>query len=229
MYLLYADESGSSGGSDQEHFVLAGVTVFEREAHWLSLKLDKIAAQFDSQAPHSVELHGSPMLTGKKFWRNVPKNKRIDAIKDALRLIDGQHQRIIASVVRKAAISPEDPVSVTFQQLITRFDHYLARQYKYYGDPQRGLVIFDKSPKEAPIQALATEFKFDGHEWGTLRNMADVPVFVDSRATRLIQLADLVAYAIFRKYEENDSQFYEIIERKFDFFNGVQHGLHVDV
>lgn len=59
--------------------------------------------------------------------------------------------------------------------------------------------------------------------------LAGITVFVDSRATRLIQLADLVAYAIFRKYEKSDSQFYEIIERKFDFFGGVQHGLHVSV
>nr|WP_232827905.1 DUF3800 domain-containing protein [Marinomonas shanghaiensis] len=69
----------------------------------------------------------------------------------------------------------------------------------------------------------------DGHEWGKLRNMADVPVFIDSHATRLIQLADLVAYAIFRKYEKQDNQFFDLIENKFDYFGGVQHGLHVSV
>lgn len=229
MFLLYADESGTPGGADQEHFVLAGITVFERKAHWLSLKLDKIAARFSPQDPDSVELHGSPMLAGKKFWRKIPKDDRINGIKDALRLIDGKHYRIIASVVRKGAITPLDPVHSTFQQLVTRFDHYLTREYTYFDNPQRGLVIFDKSSKEAPIQALATAFKIDGHEWGKLRNMADVPVFVDSQATRLIQLADLVAYAIFRKYEKGDSQFYDIIERKFDYFGGVQHGLHESV
>ena len=46
MFLLYADESGTPGGADQEHFILAGVTVFERKAHSLSLAPDKIAAQF---------------------------------------------------------------------------------------------------------------------------------------------------------------------------------------
>lgn len=229
MFLLYADESGTPGGADQEHFILAGVTVFERKAHWLSLALDKIAAQFNPQDPDSVELHGAPMLAGRKSWRKVPKEDRLNAIKDALRLIDGKHYRIIASVARKKAISPQDPVHSTFQQLVTRFDHYLAREHTHFNNTQRGLVIFDKSSKEAPIQALATEFKMDGHEWGKLRNMADVPVFVDSQATRLIQLADLVAYAIFRKYEKGDSQFYDIIERKFDYYGGVQHGLHVSV
>ena len=226
MYLLYADESGTPSGADQEHFILAGITVFERKAHWLSLELDKIAARFNQQDPNSVELHGAPMLAGRKFWRKFQKEDRLQAIKDALKLIDGRHYRIIASVVKKSQISPEDPVHFTFQQLITRFDHYLSRLHVHFDNTQRGLVIFDKTSKEAPIQALATCFKFDGHEWGNLRNMAEVPVFVDSQATRLIQLADLVAYALFRKYEQGDNQFFEIIERKFDYFGGVQHGLH---
>lgn len=229
MYLLYADESGTPGGGDQEYFVLAGVTVFERQAHWLSLELDKIASKFDPQDPDALELHGSPIFAGRGVWRKIAKNDRIQCIKDALSLIDGNHYRILASVVRKSSISPDDPVRTTFQQLSVRFDHFLARQYTHYKDPQRGLIIFDKSSKEAPIQALATEFKIDGHEWGKLRNMADVPVFVDSKATRLIQLADLVAYAIYRKHEKGDSQFFDIIEKKFDYFGGVQHGLHLNI
>ena len=64
MFLLYADESGTPGGSDQEHFILAGITVYERKAHWLSLELDKIAAQFYPEDPDALELHGSPMLAG---------------------------------------------------------------------------------------------------------------------------------------------------------------------
>lgn len=214
------------GGPDQEHFVLAGVSVFERSAHWLSIELDKIASRFNEQSPSDVELHGSPMFAGKNSWRRHPKQKRVDAIKDALRLIDGRRYRIFASVVRKGAISPEDPVHCTFQQLVTRFDHFLAREHNHFNNTQRGLIIFDKSHKEAPIQSLATQFKVDGHEWGNLRNMAEVPAFIDSKATRLIQLADLVAYAIHRKYEKDDTQFFEVIKRGFDFYGGVQHGFH---
>ncbi|WP_111639527.1 DUF3800 domain-containing protein [Marinomonas shanghaiensis] len=73
MFLLYADESGTPGGADQEHFVLAGITVFERKSHWLSLELNKIAARFSNQDPNSVELHGAPMLSGRKHWRKFDK------------------------------------------------------------------------------------------------------------------------------------------------------------
>ena len=226
MYLLYADESGSPADPTQQHFVLAGISVFERKAHWLSLELDKIAARFSSSDPDSVELHGNPMLAGRKFWRQFPKRDRLEAIKDALRLIDGRYYRVFASVVNKAAISPDDPIRATFQQLVSRFDHFLAREHTHFNNTHRGLVIFDKTSKEGPIQTLARDFKTIGHDWGTLRNMAEVPAFIDSQATRLIQLADLVAYALFRKYERNDTQFSDILETKYDYFGGIRHGLH---
>ena len=35
MYLTYLDESGSPGDLNTPFFVLAGVSVFERQTHWL--------------------------------------------------------------------------------------------------------------------------------------------------------------------------------------------------
>lgn len=51
-------------------------------------------------------------------------------------------------------------------------------------------------------------------------------MFVDSRATRLIQYADLVAYAMWRKFEKNDAEFFDTIAADFDSEGGVVHGLH---
>ncbi|MGR3914313.1 MAG: DUF3800 domain-containing protein [Gammaproteobacteria bacterium] len=229
MFFLYADESGSPSRPSQKHFIFAGVTVFERQAHWLSRDLEKIASSFGKHTSASMELHGSPMWGGKSAWRKVPKDERINTIKNALRLIDGKDYRIIASVVNKEAIAPEDPVRFTFHQVISRFDHFLVRQFTHYKNPQRGLLVCDKSNMENSIQTMATEFKTKGHLQRKLRNMAEVPVFVDSKATRLIQLADLVAYALFRKYERDDNTLYEVIKDKFDSFGGVRHGLHVQI
>lgn len=223
MFFLYTDESGTPFGAGQKYFILAGITVFERQTHWLSGHLEKIAASFDAHGFGPMELHGSPMWGGKSAWRKIAENERRNAIKDALRLIDGKDCRIIASVVNKKAIAPEDPVRFTFQQVISRFDHFLARQYKRYNNPQRGLLVCDKSGIEKSVQALAN----NGHLWRNPRNIADVPMFIDSKATRLVQLADLVAYALSRKYEQNDNTLYEVIEDKFDSFGGVRHGLHV--
>jgi hypothetical protein len=94
------------------------------------------------------------------------------------------------------------------------------------GDSQRGLIIFDKSTYETTIQNLATDFRTIGHTWGVLRNLAEVPLFLDSRASRLIQLADLVAYAAFRKYEKGDDQFFHIVKEKLDTEAKIVHGLY---
>ena len=227
MYLLYADESGTTKDPNQQYFVLAGFCVFERQGYWISEKLDRIAERFNPADPNSVELHGSPMLNGSGFWRRQLRTDREQAIQDALEAFMRSHpnNRIFASVIKKVSISPQDPIEFAFEQLASRFDHYLKRLHKN-GDTQRGLIVFDKSTYETTLQTLATDFRTVGYTWGVLRNLAEVPLFLDSRASRLIQLADLIAFAIFRNYERGDSRFYSIIQSRFDSEGGIVHGLY---
>lgn len=226
MYLLYADESGSVGDPKQKFFVLAGVCVFERQSFWISSELDKIASRFDPANPNSVELHGNPMYGGKKFWRQFPKEMRHQAIRDSLSVLAASHpsNRIFVCAVEKSLISPHDPVEYCFEQLASRFDYFLTRVHKK-GDTQRGIIIFDKSTYESTIQSLATDFRTIGHTWGILRNFSEVPLFIDSKASRLIQLADLVAYAAFKAYEQGDDELYSLISGRTDSDGGIKHGL----
>jgi hypothetical protein len=83
----------------------------------------------------------------------------------------------------------------------------------------------DESRHERPLQALARHFRANGGRWGSYRNLAEVPLFADSRASRLIQLADLVAWATWRKYEYQDGRFFDDLVPKFDTDGGVIHGL----
>jgi hypothetical protein len=233
VHLLYLDESGSVSDANQQHFVLAGVSIFEREAHWVEQELNKVAQRFDNTDPYSVELHGSPMRSGKGVWRTYPVSDRFQAIKDALRkgVTDRSSKsvRLFGAVIRKAAVAGSDPVDLAFEQLTSRFDMFLMRLYNKHKDAQRGLILLDKSSTENRIQTLAHEFKYAGHSWGCTKNYAEVPVFLDSKASRLIQLADLVAFALFRFYEHSDNSFYEIIRHRFDSEGSVEHGLYVRV
>ncbi len=111
-----------------------------------------------------------------------------------------------------------------FEQLCNRFDRFLGRLH-LQNDTQRGLIILDKSSYETSLQTLAREFRADGHRWGQLRNLSDVPLFVDSRATRMIQYADLIAYALRTYYERGDARYFDIISGRFDREGGVIHGL----
>jgi Protein of unknown function (DUF3800) len=226
MNLLYADESGSVIDPKQIFFVLAGVSVFERQRFWISQELEKIAERFNPGDPKSVELHGSPMLNGRGFWRQFKLPDRIKAIKDSLEVLAASHNstRVFGCVIRKSVVSPKDPVELAFEQLASRFDYFLRRSYNQ-GNNQRGLIIFDKSTYESTIQRLATDFSDIGHTWGVIKNLAEVPLFLDSKASRLIQLADLVAYSIYRNYEHKDDQFFSIILKRLDSDGGQVHGL----
>ncbi|MBE9140918.1 DUF3800 domain-containing protein [Nodosilinea sp. LEGE 07088] len=228
MYLLYVDESGTTHDPNQQYFVLAGFCVFERQGFWLANELDQIAAKFDPADPANVELHGSPMFGGRGQWRRYPREFRHSAIEDALKVFLQSHpsNRLFASVIKKTVVSPKDPVEVTFEQLASRFDQYLMRLHRN-SDTHRGIIIFDKSTYETTIQALATDFRTIGYTWGVIRNFSEVPLFLDSKASRLIQLADLIAYAIFRNFEKGDDKFFSIIEPRFDSEGGIVHGLHV--
>lgn len=231
MYLLYLDDSGSVTDANQRYFVLAGVAVFERQAHWIEQELNKIALRFNKEAPYSVELHGSPMRSGQRSWRQYPPNDRWQAIKDALQVGVTQqlnrNVRLFGAVIKKSALTGADPVEHAFEQLASRFDQFLKRLYHKHNDAQRGLILLDKSSPELRIQALAREFKYEGSTWGRTKNYAEVPVFLDSMASRLIQLADLVAFALFRFHEHNDNTFYDVIKHCFDSEGGVEHGLYV--
>ena len=88
-------------------------------------------------------------------------------------------------------------------------------------------MIFDKKDGERRIQSLAAEFRTIGHSWGILSNFAEVPAFMDSKASRLLQLADLVSYSVFRRFQNEDESFFKIIENCFDRADGITHGLHI--
>lgn len=229
MYLLYCDESGSSHDPKWKFFVLAGFATFERQAFWFSEELDKIAARFDPSDPNAVELHGNPMYRGKGVWRRFSREDRVQAMKDALRVLASSHpsNRLFGSIINRDSAIGTDVIALSFEQIASRFDYYLQRIYRRNNaERHRGIIIFDKTSYEGTIQRMATDFRSVGHSWGVIRNLAEVPLFLDSKASRLIQLADLVAYATFRYYQHGDDQFYSIIRSRFDTDGGIVHGIH---
>jgi hypothetical protein len=225
MHLLYLDDSGSVGNASDRHIILAGLAVFERVPYWLSTRLDEIAAELWPESPFSLEFRGGDIVSGRKHWRGIPKERRQTALDKALRIVaDSREPRLFGAVVHKAAVSPDDPMEFAFEQVCNRFDRFLGRLHQR-NDTQRGLLIFDESSHETSLQRLAREFRTAGHRWGRLRNLAEVPLFVDSRATRMIQYADLIAYSLRQYYERGNSRLFDVIAPKFDSEGGIVHGL----
>lgn len=235
MHLVYIDGSGSVNNPAETYFVLGGVSVFERQIYHLIKQVDEFVESLNLGPSEDVELHASVIANGSKApWKGIPRKARLQIIENALDVLVQSHwsNTLFGVAVDKRHRAPDDPVEYAFEETCNRFNRRLQRLYyrakqKHEPDPaQRGLVVMDESKNyESRLQGLARAFRARGTRWGVLRSMAEVPLFVDSKASRIVQLADLVAWAVWRRYEYSDTRYFDRIVRKFDSDGGVMHGL----
>ena len=233
MYILYVDGSGAVKNPDEQYFILGGVSVFERRIYHLIKDLDDYVRSLDLGPLENIELHASVIAAGRKQpWKGILRKERLKIIEGALDVFLKTHKSIhlFAIAVDKQYRAPHDPVEYAFEEICNRFNLQLKRIYNRSlmnnDGAQRGLVVMDKSDMyENALQTLARKFRSKGTRWGDLRNMAEVPLFVDSHASRLIQLADLVAWSVWRRYQYQDTRYFDRISSRFDAEGGVMHGL----
>ena len=249
MYLLFADESGTHGSSHA--FVVGGIAVHEHDAQNLQRILASAVEPYAAMARLSaedLELHAAVMRNAKppsnssrakspSPWALVPRQER-------LRCLDEAYWRI-------ATFKPYDqnlPVALfgvvldqnfhsswsviererfAYEVMLNKFDVMLKRLRSAGSSLNRGLVIHDRRVvAERDIQEWTREWQKAAGTIGQLRNMADVPLFADSRASRLIQAADLVSYALYRHYDpaRQNMDYIQTLWNRFDTAAGAMHG-----
>lgn len=223
MHLCYLDESGE--GSP---FVLAGFSAFERDTYWLAKDLDELEARLfpDADAPvifHASEFGAFDKTNAQPALMAMSKKARIDAIHAVYDLIASSRMRLFAVVAEKD-FTHGHPYQDCFEEILVRFDKMLGRLY-LAGDKQRGLVVVADSRFRKDLASGAQRIWARGHRWGHLRNMADVPFFVPASSSRLLQLADFVANAVYRRYARGDARAFDAIAHLFDQADGRLHGL----
>lgn len=229
MHFLYLDDSGSAKNPQDQHFVLAGISLLSSQIDYLSRSLDDVLVRIGvpEDRVDEVEFHGTHMLPGKGYWRQFPKQDRKAYIRHALACIRDLYPgwTLFGAVIDKRAIDGLDPIEFAFEQICNRFDMRIGRRNRDHQRRDRGLIILDKSTRETRLQSLATEFRKLGHRWGRIHNIAEVPLFVDSKASRVVQMADLIAYSLYQNYEKGNGEFFDIFRDDFDQEGGVVHGL----
>ena len=227
MHLLYLDDSGSTPNPNEDYLVLGGISVFEAQAYFLTNEMDKLAQNIFPENPHQLEFHASEIFSRRTApWDRMKKEEAQGVIKAVLRIAAKSYEsaRIFACAVHKASFLGRDPMEVAFEDLCSRFDKFLSR-LQASGDTQRGLIILDESTHKTTLQAMARDFRVLGTRWGAIHNLADTPLFIDSRASRLTQIADHIAYSVFRRYQACDTSYFDIISGRIDSCDGVIHGL----
>jgi len=227
VYLLYLDESGNEDDPADKHFVLAGAAIFERQTYFLSKDLDEVqVAHFPGSPP--IEFHASPIRKGKDFWRNVDQPKReavLDSLANVIKNANLDGMALFGAAVEKSAeMWGEKAVEYATEEICRRFDLFLVRRY-HADNPQRGLLIFSEGRFTKRAKIWVRGFRELGTRWGTLNNLSDIPYFASTRESRLLQLADIVAHAVFLRYERRDASLIKKFLHRFDKKDGILHGL----
>ena len=237
MHILYLDDSGSPANPNEDYFVLGGLSIPEASVRWLTHQLNELARELPGDIHHSrIEFHAAEVFSGRKppwsklhHWRGKTEKResRIQVLKDVLGVLDKANPDIVAfgTAVHKASYPNADPINMAFEDVSSRFNRHL-RNISTADRRELGIIVIDKSASETNLQSLARQFRDEGNQWGDqLRHVCEVPLFVDSSASRLVQLADHIAYAIFRFYNAGDANYLNCLEGRFQEKDGILHGL----
>jgi hypothetical protein len=228
MYLLYLDESGNENDPADRFFVLAGISLFERQTYFLTQRIEALQERFFPNHP-PIPVHASEIRAGRGFWRSVPWETRRTILEDfatALRETEPRGRVLFAAVVEKSGQCwGDDAVARATEEICRRFDLFLQRRYHQDKDRQRGLLIFSEGRFDARAKVWVRDFHRRGTQWGAIRNLADIPYFAATRESRLLQAADFVAHATWLLYERRDPSLFRHIRHCFDQRNGRLDGL----
>jgi hypothetical protein len=233
MWLLYVDESGGVQEVDQRHYVLAGVAVHEKRPYFMQKEFDELQQQLFPLTTEPIEFHASAIRNGKGApWDSMDRKDRENVLLRAYEKIaaTADNVYVFAVIMEKASFVGSDPIQKTCEELAGHFDAFLAflettRPNPQGGHKERGLMIFDESNHQKTLHALLTQYRTTGASFGRIHHLAEIPMFTDSRLTRMLQVADLVAYAAFRRYEHSDAKYFDMILDKFHQTGGKLHSL----
>lgn len=114
-----------------------------------------------------------------------------------------------------------------FCQVITRFQNFLENISKK-GPTVCGLLVSDNNESiQGKLTKLTRSFHKMGAFWRDIPNIVETPLFVDSKQTSMIQLADVVAYSMRRYFDVGESDSFHILKPRFGRHRGkMESGRH---
>lgn len=217
--MLYLDESGDPQAWEHNNFVLAGVAVHEGQVYQLGKRLDDIQARFFPGRQLPIGFHATDIRAGRGLFGGLGQNNRDELMDEIYSVLSSTAFPFLIAYATTMHVSKAESahqvLRVTFQDLLQRFNLFLTRQFQY-GQPNKGLLLIDQSHQERYREMFA-DFKRTGTEFqGYLSNIVDIPYFAGRRDTRMMQLADFCAYAVFRYYEKEDTDYFDSVLPRFD-------------
>ncbi|MDH2910352.1 MAG: DUF3800 domain-containing protein [Candidatus Eremiobacteraeota bacterium] len=100
-----------------------------------------------------------------------------------------------------------------FEQVVSRFEQYLVNT----SQESYGLIVHDNNDTVARKHtSMMRDFHRSGTLWTDILRISETPLFVDSKLTRMVQIADLCSYALRRYVEKQETDLFQTIYERAD-------------
>lgn len=201
MYLMYLDESGSTGldleNSNQPIFVLAGILINDKNWHQVNDTFEKekirIYPDFKNLEIHTNEIFNSNRKSA--FYHNFWKDN-LNIIEKLVDVITTLDITIFCTVINKKLYKKKygnniivDPYLFAFAALYEKFNDFLTRHNQY------GIMFCDELKNiEKSLEILYPKLKTDN------KNIIEKTFYLDSKKNNFIQIADLCSFYINKFY-----------------------------
>jgi hypothetical protein len=238
MFFVFSDESGESGANYEETTqpVLCQTAALIQDDQILYLENETKILLSKYRLPNELEIHANPCLLGTDEYQVLSKEQRHFLLKEFIEIgikyvfkihYMGMLKSFVKQFIRENAKKAGlDPFMISFLYLIIIIDKYfefiIKEKYKYFYDTT------DKYRKKiAKSIHLLQNIPQDSLK---IRCMIDLPIEINSKESRLIQLCDVIGYYLNRhrqleiktfrhresidKHKEKIFDIYEIIKPK---------------
>ena len=226
MHILFIDESGTPprpGSASPKYFVVGGIIIPEGVWHrvrdnLMGLKIKhKIRGELKWRyfSPHNTDA-ASP-------FRNIDQESKNAIRNEIFRMITAESSMTTLACVRfadaayqmEAINSQEDLYHSTYKPVTERFQYYLQDLSRKVGAKQLGIIVADHRGRQDDKRLRGHHQKLlhsTGEFISRYNNLVEGLFLEPSNQSVGIQLADLVAGAVWRKFERGDSTWYDLIE-----------------
>ena len=252
MYFFYLDESGARDPSigtaekPKEHlYVLLAVGLYERQWRPFEAEIPQVKLELAAGLQEEGQgVFGLADCEVKSNWLRIPRHRSrfLSALasSDLQRLTEvyfGQVAKrravVIASVIDKRYLypgtTPERLHTTAYEFLLERIQHYLKEHHPKH----QALIVMDDTDRKLN-QSVAMQhaaFQRYGNRNMAFPNIVEYPFFTRSELSNGVQLADQLAYNVYRAFrsEEMDYPYFNLL---LDYFysgrdSSVLHGLKV--
>lgn len=196
--LFHVDES-----RDAKHHFHVGLLVDGADAAKATISLNAVVERANDAGAcrWGAELHGQVLFSRRGPWSKATVEQTIDVFEETLQVLGDCSVEVIARGVLlknfKKRYGSTDPYRWEFMNLLERLNERLRVRREY------AVVIADQQHEHR--ERLQRDV-VDAHEFGTggyrsqkLERVLDTAHFVDSKLSRMTQLADMAAFILRRR------------------------------